>query len=533
MRAIAADRSGQLWLATRTGLVRFDPASKRVELLRHRETDPSSLASDEVYALAFDAAGGLWAGTAAGVDYLAPGSRRLAHFPVEASAQADPQRKQVRALAFDAATLWVGTARGLEAWKAGGGQPRARRHFGAKEGIGQGAVTTLYRDGQGRLWAGTQNEGLKRWDEATGRFDGFAHAAGNPATLADDHVSSLYQDRSGSLWVGTWFAGISRVDLRGSGFAHVAAAQPGAPGSLSSNKITGILGDGVDGLWLSTYGGGLNRLDLRDGSVRVVRHRAGVPSSLNDDLVSCLARDRTGQLWVGTRSGGFGRFDPASGRFTARALGGGGADFVQAIVPDRENILWIATRGGPVPLRPGDRRAAQLPSRSVRPGQPGRRLRLERAGRPRRQALGRHLERPGPAGSGQRPLQSRAPRSARSRKPQPQPDLLPAGSARRHAVGGHRRRAEPVDAGRLRHAELPGGRRTRGAWTTPPSTPCWKTGRGTCGSAPVPASATSTRAAGAFATTRRATAWPRATILSALPISRRMAACISAASTAA
>nr|WP_229508084.1 two-component regulator propeller domain-containing protein [Massilia sp. Dwa41.01b] len=176
----------------------------------------------------------------------------------------------------------------------------------------------MYRDGQGRLWAGTQNEGLKRWDEATGRFDGFAHAAGNPATLADDHVSSLYQDRSGSLWVGTWFAGISRVDLRGSGFAHVAAAQPGAPGSLSSNKITGILGDGVDGLWLSTYGGGLNRLDLRDGSVRVVRHRAGVPSSLNDDLVSCLARDRTGQLWVGTRSGGFGRFDPASGRFTAR-----------------------------------------------------------------------------------------------------------------------------------------------------------------------------------------------------------------------
>ncbi|QNA89022.1 hypothetical protein G4G28_12005 [Massilia sp. Dwa41.01b] len=57
VRAIAADRSGQLWLATRTGLVRFDPASKRVELLRHRETDPSSLASDEVYALAFDAAG--------------------------------------------------------------------------------------------------------------------------------------------------------------------------------------------------------------------------------------------------------------------------------------------------------------------------------------------------------------------------------------------------------------------------------------------------------------------------------------------
>ena len=343
VRTIASDSTGMLWIATRSGLLRLDGASGKITTERHDPANPDSPGSDDVTSLAFDAAGGLWIGTPHGVDHLAPGARRFTHFRIHGGGPDALKRNAVRALAIDrAGMLWVGTGLGMEAWQIAGGTVVARRRFGGAEGLAPGAVTALFQDSRGTVWAGTQTDGLKRWDAGAGRFAGFVHQNGNPASLADNHVASLFEDRAGILWAGTWFGGASRVDLNAGGFRHVVS------GALSSNKISAILGDGAHSLWLATYGGGINRYDPQSGQTTVYRHDARVPHSLNDDLATALGRDRDGGLWVGTRNGGLSRFDPASGRFTPHSFAKGDAlaDFIQAIVPDRAGMLWIASRGG-------------------------------------------------------------------------------------------------------------------------------------------------------------------------------------------
>lgn len=343
--AIVGDLEGGLWIGTGEGVVQFDPGSGRFHTLRHDALDPGSLRDDRVTALALDPRGGLWIGTMIGVDHLAAGSGRFEHFDVDpASAGGRAVPRGVLSMSMGPRdTLWIGTSAGLEAWRIGDGPPQ-RRHIGAAEGLGEVRVVTLYHDRGSNLWVGTDLDGLKWRDPASGRFVGYANQPLDRHSLSDNQVSAIWVDRTGTLWVGTTYGGVNRADLASGGFARLSVL-PGLADQRGASKIRTIAA-GADGrLWLGTSGAGLVHLDPASGRVEQLRHDPARPGSLPGDVVNTVL-PAPGRLWIGSPAG-LSWMDPATRRFTAVSLGTeAGANQVQALMLDHAGRLWIASRGG-------------------------------------------------------------------------------------------------------------------------------------------------------------------------------------------
>ena len=131
VEGILQDSRGYLWLATESGLDRYDGYSLRVY---HRERgNPQALASDYIWTIAEDAHGDLWLAT---------------------------DRRRRGALAAQLAT----------SSSSSGTIPRA------PESLASDAVRTLLIDRPGRIWAGTLDRGLDVLDPATGTARHFRHA---------------------------------------------------------------------------------------------------------------------------------------------------------------------------------------------------------------------------------------------------------------------------------------------------------------------------------------------------------------------
>jgi len=73
-------------------------------------------------------------------------------------------------------------------------------------------VRVLFEDNKGRLWVGTENNGLDLFDRNTEKFIHFRHSATNQNTIVGDHINRIAEDRSGAIWVSTT-AGINRIKV--------------------------------------------------------------------------------------------------------------------------------------------------------------------------------------------------------------------------------------------------------------------------------------------------------------------------------
>ncbi len=340
--AIVPAAGGGLWLATGDGLLHADPASGRFRSYRRDPDRPGTLGDNRVNALALDGKGKLWIGTAAGLDRLDPATGRFEHFDVDA---ADQQRNTVLALSMGPRdTLWIGSAAGLHAWRLGeDGRPAqaGRRRIGAADGLGEVSINSLYHDGGSTLWVGTDMDGLKWLDPATGRFLSYRNDPADPHTLSDNQVGAILVDRTGTLWAGTQFGGISRTDLASGGFTRY-----GGTDGLGRAKVRAIAEGADGGVWIGTTGDGLMRMDRPGGSFERVGED-GAPGEVVTSLA--LARGRT---WIGTPTGLAWR--DAAGRFGQTPLGTSpAANYVQSIHAGRSGTLWIVTRGGLAALAPG------------------------------------------------------------------------------------------------------------------------------------------------------------------------------------
>ena len=253
---VLEDHTGDFWVGTPDGLLRFPGINSVAQLARTRPTAVYSIANGLPVARvtpAFeDSRGDVWMSAHLGNDRRVVrwqrSTGRFHQYP-ETDAPLVPLRGPVFA-EDGAGTVWLGSGRGLT---------RHRDGRFTDIGIGNGdegrilRVTALHVDPRGRLWVGTQGAGLYRSDDPSvrtsplhrlhrgrraeqrdclvpdrrrgrkllrrdttrgvdrlepesGRFKHFSVADG----LAGSEVIAAFRDRDGALWFGT-FTGISRL----------------------------------------------------------------------------------------------------------------------------------------------------------------------------------------------------------------------------------------------------------------------------------------------------------------------------------
>ncbi|MDQ3205801.1 MAG: diguanylate cyclase [Pseudomonadota bacterium] len=218
---------------------------------------------------------------------------------------------------------WIGTHRGLWRMRAdGGAEPLP--------GLPHPQVTAVLVE-EDRVWVATRG-GL-----ASVR-NGRVETRGVPPVLDGKLLTSLARDGHGRLWVGTNQHGVFRVESDGS------TRQFGThDGSLPHDSIWSLHAD-AEAMWLGSFSGGLLRLDQQTGGVTAITQADG----LSNNVVYSINPGPRGRLWLSTNNG-ISVYDPGTGVVQVIRRGDGlhnleynsGASFT-----DRDGLLYLGGTDG-------------------------------------------------------------------------------------------------------------------------------------------------------------------------------------------
>lgn len=358
---VAQDPAGYMWIATDSGLQRYD--GYRFVNYHHDPRDPKSLAENVVTSLTFAPDGSLWVGTQdAGLDQLAPARNGFSHYRHDAQRPGALSNDQIFTLLFDRqGRLWVATDQGLDRMDK---PDSGFRHYATHSTLPNGErILSLYEDTDGRLWVGADH-GVFYYDAAKDTLLPLMPAGGTDAgraALEGAPVNAFCRGRDGRLWIATEH-GLAVLSKQGVIQAFY-TAHMGDPDALQSDHVRGIIEAAAGGMWLITLHGGLSRLD-DNGRFTSYRHDPTDPESLADDDLRALYRDRTGLLWIGSYNGGLDIYNPrtrAFGYYRARPGSSEGlaSDLVWSEYKDRAGNLWVSTLKGLTRLDPERRRYRQ------------------------------------------------------------------------------------------------------------------------------------------------------------------------------
>lgn len=338
INAIAQDDAGFLWVGTEDGLNRFDGYG-----FTHSTANVGSsaaLSSRFIVDLVRAPDGDLYVvSDGDGVFHRVAASGELQ--PIAPYARmATLGLQHTRVARFDRhGRLWIGTRNGgVVRFNPGNAQLdvfRADEH-----GAANAPVNAILEDARGILWFGT-TVGLFRLN-ADGEF------VPQPLPgLARVEVNAIVEDpRSGALWIGT-AGGLVRLERRGAA-SSLYRHEADNPRTLPADTVNVLLRDSVGRLWIGTAGG-LALFDATSDGFSVYRRDDRDSASLPDNDVRSLFEDRSGLLWIGTKFGGLAKWDPRTWSFDHHAASqeeGFASRNIMAITEDRHGRTWVGTWAG-------------------------------------------------------------------------------------------------------------------------------------------------------------------------------------------
>jgi ligand-binding sensor domain-containing protein len=251
------DHTGEWWVTTGEGLVRF-PKVSRIEQLAH--TPPKAvyhtlgdMVVDEVFRLYEDRRGDIWISAYSGAphpakQWISRWERATETFHNYAPANGSPLVENwplTTAFREDrAGNLWIGF----------NGPGLARLHdgrftvFTTIDGLPAGWIKDLYLDHAGRLWIASNQEGLSRIDDPAAEHPRFINYRTDNG-LASDNVWCTTEDEGHRIYVGT-SRGVDRIDPESGHIRHYTQAD-----GLAQNEVQVAFRDGHGSLWFGTTQG--------------------------------------------------------------------------------------------------------------------------------------------------------------------------------------------------------------------------------------------------------------------------------------
>ncbi|MCX6379165.1 MAG: diguanylate cyclase [Armatimonadetes bacterium] len=344
---------GYLWLASRSGLVRFDGVgfqiynssnvptltrsmvrsvalSPKQELWIGTDGDGFGRFVDGKYlpykveggksgwseqkALFFAADGSLWIGGRGGNPLTHIGTKKTAFFLDSSNG--------VNAIAQDSfGKIWVaGDSPALAFQKSDGSFQTITKKEGLKEGV---VGTCLWADSDGSVWLGTSNDGV--FHIQYGKIRQYNRAEG----LLSHSVNAMRRDRGGNLWIGTQ-DGMYRFEQNK--FTRYNNAE-----GLFAHKVGAVLEDREENLWVcnDTY---LHRFN----NTKMTPIDLSNADGTRQTRAMCSTGD--GSVWVATTHG----VTRIKGRKQIHYTTSDGlpANGVSSICTALDNTVWVMTEDG-------------------------------------------------------------------------------------------------------------------------------------------------------------------------------------------
>lgn len=192
-----------------------------------------------------------------------------------------------------------------------------------------------------KLYILTEKKGIYRLDE-----NGIPDWVITDAIRMDHSVSlkRIFIDANDVLWVGTQ-NGLYLYDIKTKDYILL-QQDISRPNTLPHNSIWSINGDPDGGVWISTFGGNLLYASLKQP---VTGYKTIGRYALNNSVVSCFQEDGQGNLWIGTEGGGmnfWNKEDNTFKYFTTDSYNMNSNLVKKSYYDDKNNSLIIAFYNG-------------------------------------------------------------------------------------------------------------------------------------------------------------------------------------------
>ncbi|MDH6342768.1 signal transduction histidine kinase/ligand-binding sensor domain-containing protein/DNA-binding response OmpR family regulator [Parabacteroides sp. PFB2-12] len=302
VKDIIQDGQGCIWVATESGLSRFDGKH-----FTTYEENTSDIISNALNALLYDPSENkLWIGTKSGLSLFDCQTQEFNNYDSERS----PKIENVAHLCYATdSSIWITSHNGgLFLYD------RKKKEFYSYSTDSNIEETnyshwTSFDDGKGKLYLGHARKGLSIIDLETHEVRNYLHDPNNPKSLPGHSVYSILIDHLQNIWIGT-NQGLALFYPQTDEFLCF-KHDPGDPYSLIADHIYNIKEMNDGSLWIACDIGGISILDLHNISfmnpenVRFFNISASSDNTgTSSNNIRSLLQDSFGNIWIGNYSSG-------------------------------------------------------------------------------------------------------------------------------------------------------------------------------------------------------------------------------------
>jgi ligand-binding sensor domain-containing protein len=338
-RDIFIDRKGRLWVGTdQAGLYLFLPDKNIFYQYRADLLDPNKMQSNTIVGMYQDNANMIWLATFTGVERFNPDESKFTVYrpkPITVLAN-----NSVQAIVEDSShRLWLGTFNGIFIMDRRTGA-YTNHQYKAKDlhTLSHNVVQSLCCDKSGSMWVGTMG-GLNLFDPIHKSFRRFYTKKDAVRGIA--FIQTIFSCKNGDLYFGGP-GGLSKFDFEKDAVLH-----------LSNQAVSVIFEDNRQILWIGSGGGGaggpgsgLVKYDRSTGDRKQFSNIVGDTTSLPSNNIQSIAQDQNGTIWIGTNAG-LCRFNEATEKFSTFSEKNGLPNvFVSQLLVDDKDRIWMSTNKG-------------------------------------------------------------------------------------------------------------------------------------------------------------------------------------------
>ena len=293
-RAACEDNDGNLWLATGSGIMKYNREKNSFAEIVNQERKKPVLHSNSVRSLLKDDNGDMWIGTAAGLNRYHPSTGVTDFF----------NEKQGISLAFfwmltkaRNDDIWVGSAWGLYHYIRNENRFDDLKNDSLLSKYSHRNVQALFTDSKNRLWIGLLDIGLVIYDINAKKTRLLTI---KDSLITDTRFSSFAEDRNGIVWTGSE-NGLVAYDYD-KNRSRIFTRENGLP----SNRTNNLMIDSLNRLWIGTSNG-LCVMSRDRGRINIFTINDGLPTNQFNEQAAYFTKDG---LFIYPTYRGFVIFDP-------------------------------------------------------------------------------------------------------------------------------------------------------------------------------------------------------------------------------
>ena len=227
-------------------------------------------------------------------------------------------------------------------------------------------VRALCIDKNKNVWVGTNN-GLALFNPQSEKFITFKHIEGNENSLLSDQILDIKQMKDGTLWICTNMGGVSILNLRENTFispekitfSNITVTNDNH--GLSGPNARSIIQDSFGNIWIGNYRGGVDFISYAQPLFNTIAYTIEKQGKINNKQVWGLWADNH-QIWLGGE-GELGIYEKGkkTKNFSLHECRLQPQTHINVIYQDKQERLWLGTyKNGILLYTPKDGRITRI-----------------------------------------------------------------------------------------------------------------------------------------------------------------------------